>query len=144
MRRMFSKNQIEEIADSEVKSLVEGGTLENAKPIYYHPIVVRNSSGENRGYVSFLILNNSTEELNTASKLKTAISNFSRIAPLSGAIWNNTEEKILVVGYAFKSGNAFYCLGLYSDGTPEDSSSVSLTTFIDNAESIADGINKIN
>ena len=34
MRRMFSEKQIE----TQITSLVEGGTLDNAKPIYCHPI----------------------------------------------------------------------------------------------------------
>ena len=38
MRRMYSLNQLESIANARVKALVEGGTLENAKPIYFHPI----------------------------------------------------------------------------------------------------------
>ena len=35
---MFSLEQLKGIADARVQALVEGGTLDNAKPIYYHPI----------------------------------------------------------------------------------------------------------
>ena len=38
MKRMWSRNELKQQADSRVKDLVEGGTLENAKPVYCHPI----------------------------------------------------------------------------------------------------------
>ena len=60
MRRMFSLKQLQEIADNEVKSLVEGGTLNNAKPLYYHAIECYQYSGRNLLYqLTFVIIDNS-------------------------------------------------------------------------------------
>ena len=58
MRRMFSLEQLKGIADSRVKSLVEGGTLENAKPIYFHPISIIKRTGDIQYNLGFTILNN--------------------------------------------------------------------------------------
>ena len=55
MRRMFSEKQVKEMAQAETTSLVESGELENAKPIYYHPI---NCYNDALGVLSFLILDN--------------------------------------------------------------------------------------
>ena len=56
MRRMFSKNQITQIADQEVTSLVEGGTLENAKPIYQHTITILGNGSNPSGGTTRLAL----------------------------------------------------------------------------------------
>ena len=36
MRRMYSENQL----DTQIKEVIESGEIDNAKPIYFHPIVM--------------------------------------------------------------------------------------------------------
>ena len=73
MRRMFSLEQLKGIADNRVQTLVEGGTLDNAKPIYYHPINVLGQLGGEACRFTLAILNNSSSPINTGSLLKTAL-----------------------------------------------------------------------
>ena len=60
MRRMYSLNQLQELADSRVQALVEGGTLNNAKPIFWHNVQLKREATDSlTGYViNFIILNN--------------------------------------------------------------------------------------
>ena len=72
MRRMYSLNQLEEIANARVKALVEGGTLSNAKPIYWHTIYFqRGGSAETssfgRMFGTLLVLNNSPTPITLTS-----------------------------------------------------------------------------
>ena len=59
MRRMYSENQLKELVDSRVKALVEGGALENAKPIYWHSVTISRITSETLDYyLDFIIINN--------------------------------------------------------------------------------------
>ena len=61
---MYSLNQLKEIADERVKALVEGGTLENAKPIYWHTChFYKNVTTDYIYDLFFIILNNSSTSL---------------------------------------------------------------------------------
>ena len=68
MRRMFSKKQIENQADARITALVEGGTLENAKPLYFHPVILLDST--NTAGFSMIIVDNNPEPYDTWAKLK--------------------------------------------------------------------------
>jgi hypothetical protein len=63
-----------------VEDLVEGGTLDNAKPIYFHPIrfnLTGSSGGQTFKVVfgSIMILNNSNVALDTSEKLRAYLYN---------------------------------------------------------------------
>ena len=65
---MFSEKQLKEMAQTETTALVEGGTLDNAKPIYWHTIKFqRGGTGETSSYSRLLgymiVLNNSEDAL---------------------------------------------------------------------------------
>lgn len=75
MKRMWSKNELLRLSDAEIRRLIESGEITNAKPIYFHPIrfdingntasqTVQVKSG------SIMILNNSSEALDSFTKLK--------------------------------------------------------------------------
>ena len=141
MRRMFSLEQLKNIADQRVTALITGGTLDNAKAIYYHPISIYKTDV---GAFSFIIIDNSNEEYNTATKLKNKIANFTRISPISGG-WIVATNKCLIAAYAYKAGTSHILMGAYTDGTIETGSGAFVfENIIDSAESIADGVNKIN
>ena len=59
MKRMWSKKELNNIADSRVQALVEGGTLDNAKPIYCHPIYWTVTDNSEDIQLTCLIFNNS-------------------------------------------------------------------------------------
>ena len=54
MRRMFSLKQLEEIS----KKVIESGLVDNAKPIYYHPIYITDNTSEVNKRLSFVIIDN--------------------------------------------------------------------------------------
>lgn len=136
MRRMYSENQIQALADARVKSLVEGGTLDNAKPLYFHPIVLVQSSPAVG--LSFIIIDNNPEPYDTFAKFKekcfgiaTAIEGTARF-PCSGVVSNRhacsmdaTSTKLLVYGFVDSSYG-----------------STDITDFT--ISSVFDGVNKIN
>lgn len=130
----------EGMVDARIEDLVEGGTLDNAKPIYYHPITIRNTA---LGYISMLILDNQSEAY-TKTTFKSKIANFDRICPLSGAVFG-IDNKVLICAYAFKQSNKHYILGLYTDGSYEDTTTVSIEDILDvGTTSFSDGVNKVN
>lgn len=66
MRRMYSQNQLE----NQIKSVIESGTVDNAKPIYWHGIDMY-KAGETslQGH----ILNNLATPIDSVAKFKTWI-----------------------------------------------------------------------
>ena len=74
-KRMWTDRAIRSMADESAKIRIEAGQTENAKPIYFHPIrfnISGSSGGQEINVVSgsIMILNNSSEPINTSAKLK--------------------------------------------------------------------------
>lgn len=92
MRRMFSLKQLQEIADARVKSLVEGGTLNNAKPIYKHTITI---TGSALSFSMELFLNDNTQ-ITAVSNLINIIKNkaLSRIQ-LNGCYYTKDRKSVV-------------------------------------------------
>ena len=145
MRRMYSENQLKEMADSEVKKLVEGGTLDNAKPIYCHPISIDDDTSDNKVHLALLIFDNSNEEYNTLEKLTAKLNkifalNSSAIFPITGALYYDSGSALHVAQKIAKTGNEIIINTARPNGTQGTFTFVSELT---NAL-IYDGVNKIN
>ena len=148
MRRMFSLKQLQEIADNRVQTLVEGGTLENAKPIYYHPVAIYGVSEQDYAglSLSLVILNNSATPFDSLSQLITwaRTNGITYLCPASGSAYSGTkrmvvswidiaEEYITLRGHYVDDDNSEYLRSIY----------VADTNF--SVISVADtGVNKIN
>ena len=139
MRRMFSLKQLQEIADSEVKSLVEGGTLNNAKPIYYHGLeMFKYDSDVIYGH----ILNNDATPINTWEKFLSWITSFSTLIVFQceGTIYvSGTQYDVLSI---FKRANENTINVMY-----KKENGYGILDSIDlsnNFSAINDGVNKIN
>ena len=65
MKRMWSDEKIKAESSAVVKELVEGGTLDNAKPIYWHGLEMYQAS--NKGVVYAHILNNDNTPITRSS-----------------------------------------------------------------------------
>ena len=115
------------------------------KPIYYHPVTIFNIATPTLGYVSLLIIDNNPSAY-TKTTLLSKLSELSRVAPISGFLYNSVASKYLTTAYAFKhSDSKFYVTGLYSDGAVETQPTINLNDFINDANSsVNDGVNKIN
>ena len=153
MRRMFSLDQIKNIADSEVKSLVEGGTLENAKPIYYHPLsTFNNSTSDNKKAfaLSFTILNNEEAPYTLPTFIvwiKALVDELSvAIINVDGFYDTTVNLAYLYIAKtsnpSFPSGYMVYCVG--NDGTGYSQNQYDLDAMLQDNVSFNDGVNKIN
>ena len=139
---MFSLEQLKGIADSRVKALVEGGTLDNAKPIYCHPIECKIVSGTRTYYFSCLIFNND----NTAFTWSTF---FAYISDLI----NNYDAKIMCSGSFFDTNSYMIncCIKKSASDTIalhgiDNVGNINYYSLADTMtpEIFVDGINKIN
>ena len=153
MRRMFSEKQIEDLISllgAEVaQEIIESGEVENAKPIYCHPIRIdsddTDTSIEYRIHVALLIFDNSNEEYNTYEKLLSKLqsifaTNSSAVFPITGGLYN-------AVGYALHIAQMIVLDGTNiqiktvrgNDGTQ---GYFGISNF--SSASFYDGVNKIN
>ena len=154
MRRMYSLKQLEEIANARVKSLVEGGTLDNAKPLYYHPLALfcRGTGDETPFALSFTILNNSPTPFTTLTFIQWVKDLLDSIIESGGGHVNlNTDGgygNIVSCAYIYvgKAGDEYQCIpvgfdknGDYAEGTP-----TSIDELFDGIDGFTDGVNKIN
>lgn len=140
MRRMFSLKQLQEIADSEVKTLVEGGTLNNAKAIYYHPIYVLGKYNNVDCRFSFVILDNNSTPYNATTvitKVK-ALMDAGAYIQVNGYIATEANKNFSVF-LMVKSGSDYTILG---NTVTEFTNAIMLDSITIN--NLNDGVNKIN
>ena len=143
MRRMFSLKQLQEIADNRVKALVEGGTLENAKPLYFHPIrfsISGSSGGQSVKvvYGSIMIINNDSTALDTSPKLREYLRD-NTIDILCNVDFYDADG--LYQGQILQVSGSTNFVCLYTkDGATTTSLYLADTEFVVSA----DGVNKIN
>lgn len=143
MRRMYSEKQIA----SQIKSVIESGQVDNAKPIYCHPITMGYivDSGNNFA-VTMLIFNNEATAFTWAT-FKTWLNNL---------ITKIETVRILTSGYCKIEGNIFPADYLFATSSAKQV--VSVPGVIDDAKLLDltsiwasmsptqffDGVNKIN
>ena len=148
---MFSLKQLQEIADSEVQSLVEGGTLSNAKPIYCHPIRIFNTSSENpRKYrLTCLIFNNSPTAFTRQTfkqfldNLYTQVGTNINIMVCGG--YNDGTNLLVSASYLLVSSTSYTIVGMDKDCIPNSTGWQSWDTLFPEAQTtLEDGVNKIN
>ena len=147
MRRMYSENQLKQLADSRVEALVEGGTLDNAKPIYCHPITIDNDDGTaaNPGHLALLIFDNSSEEYNTYEKLVAKLNsiftvNAKAVFPITGALYYTSGSALHVAQKIAKPSTVITVFTVRPNGTQ---GYFGLFDYFGGA-TIYDGVNKIN
>lgn len=146
---MWSKNELKAISDARVKSLVEGGTLDNAKPLYFHPITLGNTSDSANTYSlswTMIIIDNNSEPYNTWQKVKekmlavaNAIGDTARFL-VNGGLSNNDKSVVVICNNIDARTDS--TLRLYGLDTGRERYSLDITS-ISIAECY-DGVNKIN
>ena len=145
MRRMYSENQL----DSIIKEQVEGGTLENAKPIYCHPIQI--TFIDNKGLITMLIFNNDATPFTASTfidwldNLYQEVGDYIRIMT-SGAIIGTNSNALCPACYLVRrtSSLPYGVLGVKSDGSADSYDFLDKATFIASCSTFNDGVNKIN
>lgn len=162
MRRMYSEKELTnvikevvggmieagdftEVIDEEVASLIESGQIENLKPIYCHPIEIRDDTNKDV-FMACLIFNNSETPIDTWDKLKTAIASWVASGGRYGLLITTGSFKysgsvIVATDLLYDNvADAYYVRGLGADGNVVALNIASRTTII-----IDDGyLNKIN
>ncbi|MBO7694164.1 MAG: hypothetical protein J6T10_16215 [Methanobrevibacter sp.] len=139
MRRMFSLKQLQEIADSEVKKLVESGTLENAKPLYYHPVIMVKQTGDLTLSISLIIINNDKTAFTSWDTLKNWVES-NGIANLNACGEINTGDYKINLSHIYYNGTTYRGFGidiLTGVYTGIDITNAVLDTFVDS-------VNKVN
>ena len=138
MRRMFSLKQLEDIS----KKVIESGLVDNAKPIYYHPISISSEAvdGENESRIQLLILDNNS----TAYTKTTLIAKLQSLMDLGALINVNgyvKYESTLYPVYMFLKSSDNYNVYFHSTTGRYN---VNINTILGSSASITDGVNKIN
>ena len=151
MRRMFSLKQLQEIADSEVKSLVEGGTLSNAKPIYCHPIVIEQQDNPNFKLALCMLLfdnnpNSYTPNNYDPTILISHLKEFSAGARiiLTGSVYDITNSLNVVATQLYFNGTNLIICGIDDNGTYHTAEVSPLNLETIGIAYCADVVNKIN
>lgn len=152
MRKMFSENQIKKMAGDVAVSVIESGEVENAKPIYCHPVTWGDKvTGTFAFQVTMLIFNNDPTPFTYTSFVEW-------VKKLSKD--NNIPARIMATGYYKDTPNSYiYPVSyLYVDERDETSPKVyQLIVSASQVENIvfdvnlasqpyqfSDGVNKIN
>ena len=135
MRRMFSIPQLKEMANE----VIESGQVDNAKPIYYHPIYLRGTiGGVERTRIQFCILNNSPTAFTSASIITKiqALLDDGAIINVNGYYIdsNSVYSPVYIIN---KSGTSY----LIYYHTASSKSDVNISNF---TWECTDGVNKIN
>ena len=155
MKRMWSRNELLRLSDAEIRKLIEDGEIENAKPIYYHPIAIHSKNGGNAlgNSLSIVILNNSNTPFTLETLLKwVADNNITYLSPASGSIWNPTSEKRLIISwvdFTISGGSVTYLRfrGHYTEDVGDTylrEFAMTRATFLDEFNIGDTGVNKIN
>ena len=149
MRRMWSKNQLENKIKQGAEEVIESGLVENAKPIYFHPIYIAITDAVNSRYfrISGAILNNDATPFTLTSfkewidKLDVDTEGAGQFN-CSGAV---TESGVtLIISHLKKLNNVYYITGINaSTGANANLQNVNFNTLFADA-TLTDGVNKIN
>ena len=139
MRRMFSEKQLKEMAQAETTALVEGGELENAKPIYCHPITLLGQSG-NKTKLTMLIFNNTATAFDRNS-FKSYLAGMPTARFMTSGFYDDGVEVHVASYITAQSTTSISFLGYGL--TTGDIDSINIATDI-NDFLFYDGVNKIN
>ena len=147
MRRMYSENQLKDV----IKEEVESGQIENAKPLYIHPIVIVDSPSSTRSInLAVFVFNNDSTEFTTWTQLRTYITNIvdslgaGGIArfPTTGAFMLESNTYVACHIYCQKVGENY---SLRVEGSKGDGSGATgYLSIYSSTLSVYDGVNKLN
>lgn len=151
MKRMWSKSELLRMDDAQIRALIESGEIENAKPIYCHPIVIENQRSDRYTMALCMLLfdNNSDsytpdnyDPTTLIAHLK-AFSTGARIL-LTGSVYDKVNQVNVVANQLYFDGAHLYICGIDNSGTYHTSSVAPLDLEVINIDYCNDVVNKIN
>ena len=134
---MWSKGQVKNLS----KEVIESGLVENAKPIYFHPVILFKNSGDDgvSASISCIILGQLSTGISSYANFKTYCKdNEITNIPASGFINDTAQSTSIAISHIYRTGDTFSVYGIKQDGTYGGYNITSI------ALSIADPSNKIN
>lgn len=150
MRRMFSQKEIEQFALAKAQELIESGAVENAKPIYCHPIRVYTTDNvaDSSYMFSIMIFNNDPTPINSRAKLikwmKDLYDLVGSVITVNASGFYKTITSCAYI-YIIKTGDdyKFGCDGRSSTNVWNSIETLE-ESFLDGTCYVLDGVNKIN
>lgn len=134
------------------KSTIEGGTLDNAKPVYCHPLQLTRISGTTQFAITCLIFNNDPTPF-TLSTLKEWLDNVyllsgESVILMASGYYKNDSDEITSMSYIYKSKvtlNYGVAGGQYNSLVIHSVASLNFNDIFDSDNTtFVDGVNKIN
>ena len=147
---LFNSKDICEVASKDdVEDIIESGLVENAKPIYCHPITINYETSPKYIRITCLIFNNDPTPFTINSFKKwiddvaEATENTARLMISGGVTYDTTS---VIVSYLYKSASNNYIIGGLSRTTGENDyvSDADFNNLFPTGNLFIDGVNKIN
>ena len=136
--------------DSLIAKVIETGTIENAKPLYFHPVVIGQSGAQNALQCSVIILNNDDTAFTSWDSIKAYMTSIAvsinAIArfPATGVCRNNDQDVIILSHFDVYTTGQVYVQGTKTDGTLVAGTALNVAPYSIADSNIHDGINKVN
>lgn len=124
-----------------------GNNLAGTKPIYFHPVLIEQHSSESENfYLELIILNNDPTPYTKVSLVTYLKSKALATFITSGTYTSVGNYTMSPTGIYVTNINRLFLLGYDSNGARHGSTvnPINAETMISNAESVSDGVNKIN
>lgn len=132
---------------SQATEVIESGLVDNAKPIYCHPITLTNSNSTNyQGRFNALIFNNSSTAFTKQSltDLLTSATAFRLV--LTGGCKDIANSKVVIASHAYYDGTHVYVMGIDTSGNVVGvADNIYFEDFVNDSNTgFADNVNLIN
>lgn len=139
MRRMYSQNQLE----TQIKSVIESGQVDNAKPLYFHPIAIGLTGSY---YLTMIIINNDATAFTRQTLTALLKADSGRYLVNGNYFVSGDDGYYLSPAYAQHNQGNLYLVGIDSKGSAHTSSvnAINFENMIANSGTFEDAVNKIN
>lgn len=140
-----SEDKTENLLDVATKEDIEGGTLENAKPLYFHPITIVLAG---QYAITMIIINNQSEAFTKTTLIQYLSAETTRGRyMLNGSYYTSGEDGFyLSPSYVIYRNNDLYLYGIDSNGVTHSNAvnQIYFSNVLNNATTFEDEVNKIN
>ena len=151
MKRMWSKNELLRLSDAEIRALIEGGEIENAKPVYIHPIKIYNGVGDTKKFmITLLIFNNDPTPFTLTTLEQYFLDLYTEVGGLltflASGFYNDGINVIQSASYLYCNGENKFGVDGANVGASDYASTgdSAWSDLFASGTTFTDGVNKIN
>lgn len=143
MKRMWSLKQLRDIGSQQAKEVIESGEIDNAKPIYCHPVYA-SFSRDSSVFITFtcLIFNNDETPFTKESFYDYVLALLTEYPDAS--IMASGFKNLLPISRIQKQSTSLAVQSPNAGGTANDYWTFTKSSFIDEATEFYDGVNPLN